>query len=76
MLQLAKGIEFTNEDEFDLTYKSYEELVNMFDKQGALPRTVYLEAIENTNKMANSTEAIVLDESFKYPKYMMMILQK
>lgn len=68
MLQLAKGIEFTNEDEFDLTYKSYEELVNMFDKQGALPRTVYLEAIENTNKMANSTEAIVLDESFKYPK--------
>lgn len=68
MLQLAKGIEFTNEDEFDLTYKSYEELVDMFDRQGALPKTVYLEAIENTNKMANSTEPIVLDESFKYPK--------
>lgn len=68
ILQLAKGIEFTNEDEFDLTYKSYDELVNMFKEQASLPRNVYLEAIENTNYMADSTDEIVLDESFKYPK--------
>ena len=68
ILQRAKHIVFTNEDEFDLTYKSYDELVDMFDKQGALPRDVYLTAIENTNVMANSVEDFELDTSFKYPK--------
>lgn len=68
ILQLAKGIEFANEDQFDLTYKSYDELVQMFDEQNALPRNVYLQAIENTNVMADSCEEIVLDKEFKYPK--------
>ena len=68
ILQRAKHIIFTNEDEFDLTYKSYDELVEMFDKQGALPSDVYLAAIENTNVMAASVEEFELDTSFKYPK--------
>lgn len=68
ILQKAKHIVFTNEDEFDLTYKSYDELVEMFDKQGALPSSVYLAAIENTNVMAASVEEFELDTSFKYPK--------
>jgi len=68
ILQRAKHIVFTNEDEFDLTYKSYDELVEMFDKQGALPSKVYLTAIENTNVMAASVEEFELDTSFKYPK--------
>ena len=68
ILQRAKHIVFTNEDEFDLTYKSYNELVDMFDKQGALPSSVYLTAIENTNVMAESVEEFELDTSFKYPK--------
>ena len=68
ILQLAKGIEFANEDNFDLTYKSYDELVHMFEEQDALPKTVYLQAIENTNVMADSCEEIVLDKEFKYPK--------
>ena len=68
ILQVAKGIEFANEDTFDLTYKSYDELVNMFETQGVLPKTVYLQAIENTNVMADSCEEIVLDKEFKYPK--------
>lgn len=54
ILQKAKHIEFSNEDEFDLTYKSYDELVNMFKQQGSLPMDVVLEAIENTNRMADS----------------------
>ena len=33
ILQKAKHIIFTNEDEFDLTYKSYDELVDMFERQ-------------------------------------------
>ena len=68
ILQKAKRIEFSNEDEFDLTYKSYDELVHMFKLQNALPEDVYLEAIENTNVMANSVEEFELDKSFKYPK--------
>ena len=68
ILQKAKHIEFTNEDEFDLTYKSYDELVDMFKRQGSLPEDVYLSAIENTNIMAASVEDFELDKSFKYPK--------
>lgn len=68
ILQVAKGIEFANEDMFDLTYKSYEELVDMFERQNALPKNVFLQAIENTNFMADSCEEIVLDKEFKYPK--------
>lgn len=68
ILQLAKGIEFTNEDDFDLTYKSFEELVDMFKQQNSLDENIYMEAINNTNIMAASTEEIILDTSFKYPK--------
>lgn len=68
ILQLAKGIEFANEDQFDLTYKSYDELVHMFEEQDALPKNIYLQAIENTNIMADSCEEIILDKEFKYPK--------
>lgn len=68
ILQSAKGIVFTNEDEFDLTYKSYDELVNMFERQNSLPMDVVLEAIENTNKIADMCEDFKLDTSFKYPK--------
>ena len=67
ILQKAKHIEFSNEDEFDLTYKSYDELVEMFRQQGALPMNVVLEAIENTNKMADMVEDYELDTEFKYP---------
>lgn len=68
ILQLAKGIEYTNEDDFDLTYKTYDELVSMFDNQGSLCQSVYMEAIKNTVVMADSIEDIKLDLSFKYPK--------
>lgn len=67
ILQKAKHIEFSNEDEFDLTYKSYDELVDMFKQQGSLPMDVVLEAIENTNRMADSVTDYELDTAFKYP---------
>ena len=66
MLQYSKNIDFGDEDTFDLTYKSYDELCAMFEKQG-LDEEVYLEAINNTNIMADSVEAFELDTSFKYP---------
>ena len=40
----------------------------MFKKQGCLEESVYLEAIQNTNVMAESVEGFELDLSFKYPK--------
>lgn len=67
ILQKAKHIEFSNEDEFDLTYKSYDELVEMFRQQGSLPMDIVLEAIENTNRMADSVIDYELDTDFKYP---------
>lgn len=68
ILQKAKHIEFLDEDSFDLTYKSYDELVEMFRQQNSLPINIILEAIENTNRMADSVEDFVLDKSVKYPK--------
>lgn len=67
ILQKAKHIEFANEDEFDLTYKSYDELVEMFRQQNSLPMDVVLEAIENTNRMADSVTDFELNTDFKYP---------
>lgn len=67
ILQKAKHIEFANEDEFDLTYKSYDELVEMFRQQNSLLMDVVLEAIENTNRMADSVTDYELDTDFKYP---------
>lgn len=67
ILQYAKKITFSNEDEFDLTYKSYDELCDMFEQQGVLDRATYLQAIENTNVMADSVESFELDASLKYP---------
>lgn len=67
MLQYGKDIVFQNEDECDLTYKSYNELVESFKEQKSLPMDIVLEAIENTNKMADSIEEIKIDTSVKYP---------
>lgn len=67
VLQSAKHKKYEDEDSFDLTYKTYDELVEMFKKQGVLPEEVYLEAIENTNVMADMCGEIDLDLSFKYP---------
>lgn len=68
ILQKAKKIIYADEDKFDLTYKTYDELVEMFKQQASLPMNVILNAIENTNKVADAVEDFELDTSFKYPK--------
>ena len=67
VLQKSKDSYYGEEDEFDLTWKNYDELVECFKTQNALPKEVYLEAIENTNKLADMIEEFKLDKSFKYP---------
>lgn len=64
----AKGVKYGDEDVFDLTFKTYNELVEAFEEQGALPKKIYLEAIENTNVMADMIETFELDNTPKYPK--------
>lgn len=56
-----------SENNFDLTFKTYDELVEAFKQQGALPQAVYMEAIENTNRMADSVESLQIDKSVRYP---------
>lgn len=58
---------YGDEDAFDLSYKTYDELVDMFREQDALPESEYMQAIENTNLLYDMTEEIELDTSIKYP---------
>lgn len=68
ILQKAKNIFFGDEEGWDLTFKSYSELVECYEKQGSLPKEVYMQAIENTNVIASMVEEFSLDYSYKYPK--------
>ena len=56
-----------DDDGFDLTYKTYDELVGMFAMQNAIPQEAYMSAIENTSVMADMVEEFELDRSIKYP---------
>lgn len=58
---------FVDEDSWDMTFKTYEELVTAYEKQESLPMDVVLEAIENTNRMADMVEEFEIDRSYKYP---------
>lgn len=53
--------------ECDLTYKSFDELVTAFREQGALPESIWMEAIRNTNAMADEVEDFTVETSIKYP---------
>ena len=68
ILQLSKDIKFENESGWDLTFKSYEELVECYKKQDSLPMNIILEAIENTNVLADMIEEYKIDKSPKYPQ--------
>lgn len=67
ILQKSKDSYYGDEDSFDLTWKTYDELVEMFKIQNALPEDVYMEAIHNTIVFADMIEEFKLDKSFKYP---------
>lgn len=67
ILLLSKHKSYGDEDAFDLTYKTYDELVEMFCTQNALSEEDYMTAIDNTNRLYDLTEDIELDTSIKYP---------
>ena len=68
ILQKSKNVFFADEDDWDLTFKTYEQLVDAYKLQNSLPENIYLQAIENTNVMADMIEEFELDCSHKYPK--------
>ena len=67
ILQKYKDSYYGEEDAFDLTWKTYDELVDAFEKQGAFSSDIYLDAIQNTNVFADMVEDFTLDRAFKYP---------
>lgn len=67
--QKAHKIEFHDEDECDLTWKTYEEMIEAFDEQSCLPEEFYTEALNETNHFADMIEPYELDYSKKYPRY-------
>lgn len=67
VLLSAKHKSYGDEDSFDLSYKTYDELVEMFRVQNALPENEYLQAIKNTNLLYDMTEDLELNTSIKYP---------
>lgn len=67
ILLLAKGKSYGDEDEFDLSYKTADQLKYAFESQGALSNEKILEAIRNTNVIAEQCENFELDKSIKYP---------
>lgn len=68
ILQKAKNVSFPDEESWDLTFKSYEDMCSAFKKQRSLPTEAYLEAIDNTNYVASLVEEFTIDRSPKYPK--------
>lgn len=67
ILQRSKRIHFDGEDNWDLRFKTYDQLIDAYKLQGTLSEKVYMRAIENTNVLADMIEPFEIDRSPKYP---------
>lgn len=67
ILMKYKGKSFPNEDQSDLVWKTYDELIEAFRTQDVLPEEVYMQAIWNTNLIDEACEDFSLDCRTKYP---------
>jgi len=68
LLQKGKKVHFDSEDSWDLTMKSYDELIDSYKDQESIPMEDVVVALENTNKMADMIEEFEFDYSHKYPQ--------
>lgn len=68
IIKSAKHMEYDDEDKYDLSLKTYDELINMCKNQNCFNIDIYKEAINNTNIMADIISDFEFDKSFKYPK--------
>lgn len=67
ILLAFKGQSYPGEEDFDMVFHSYDEVCDMFRQQDALPEAMWLEALNNTNVMADQIEDYTVDHSHKYP---------
>lgn len=67
ILQAAKGIRFDGEESWDLKFKTFDELVKSYREQNSLHEDVFMQAIENTNVLAEMVFPFELDRNTKYP---------
>lgn len=67
LLMMRKHIVFGTEDEFDLTFHPYDDIVEKFKKQGVLTDAQIDEAMRSTNEIAEICDDTVFDTSVKYP---------
>ena len=67
VLLKAKHKSYGDEDAFDLSFKTHDELIEMFNIQNAIPMEECVKALNNTNLLYDMTEDLELDLSFKYP---------
>ena len=67
ILMEYKDQHYEGEENFDMVFKTYDELVHSYEVQNALPQNVYMQAIMNTNVMADMVEEYEIDTSSKYP---------
>lgn len=68
---LQNGKKATREESeggYALHMRDFNELIGEFKEQGVLSKQEYLEAIKNTNILAEMCENWTLDKSHKYPK--------
>lgn len=68
ILQRSKNIFFEDEEGWDITFKTYDELFKMYRKQNIFTNEEIQQALENTNVLADMVEEFKMDKSFKYPK--------
>lgn len=68
ILQKAKNIHFSDEDKWDITLKTYNELIELYLKQKAIPIENVKKALHNTNILSDMIETFEVDKSYKYPK--------
>ena len=58
---------YPGEENMDLVWKTEDELIAAYEKQNAIPVSAYMEAIANTQVMADSVQDYDIDTSIKYP---------
>lgn len=67
ILMAAKGKSYGDEDAFDLTFKTFDQLCEAFSVQDALPEDAWRQAVENTNLLPELCSDFSIDTSIKYP---------
>lgn len=68
ILQKSKGIYFDDEEGWDLSFKSYDELIEIYKSHDYISIDEVKTALKNTNVLANMVEDYIVDSTPKYPK--------